>query len=93
MDLASTGITRPLDNLGRVVIPKELRDNWKWDCGDRIEFLADPASRDEVLILRKYQTRCMICSKSSSLHSVNINDDGAPTLICADCIKRIKSIK
>ena len=31
-----TGITRPIDDLGRVVIPKELRDSLHWPARERI---------------------------------------------------------
>ena len=32
------GITRPLDQVGRVVIPKDIRENMKWDTGDKVQF-------------------------------------------------------
>ena len=45
------GITRPIDNLGRIVIPKELRTNMDWNVGDSVEFFT---SGDKI-VLRKYQ--------------------------------------
>ena len=45
------GITRPIDNLGRIVIPKELRTNLDWNVGDSVEFFT---SGDKI-VLRKYQ--------------------------------------
>ncbi len=34
-----TGMTRPLDSLGRIVLPKELRMTMEIDIGDPLEFL------------------------------------------------------
>lgn len=36
--MKKTGITRKLDELGRIVIPKEIRNNFKIEEGDQIEF-------------------------------------------------------
>lgn len=36
--MKKTGITRKLDELGRIVIPKEIRNNFKIEEGDLIEF-------------------------------------------------------
>lgn len=34
-----TGMKRPLDNLGRIVIPSEIRETLDINIGDAIEFL------------------------------------------------------
>ena len=49
--MKAIGITRPIDNLGRIVIPKELRTNLDWNVGDSVEFFT---SGDKI-VLRKYQ--------------------------------------
>jgi len=36
--MRKTGVTRKLDELGRIVIPKEIRSNFKIEEGDQIEF-------------------------------------------------------
>ena len=36
--MKKTGITRKLDELGRIVIPKEIRNNFRIEEGDQIEF-------------------------------------------------------
>ena len=36
--MRKTGVTRKLDELGRIVIPKEIRNNFKIEEGDQIEF-------------------------------------------------------
>ncbi|QNK87729.1 AbrB/MazE/SpoVT family DNA-binding domain-containing protein [Sporosarcina sp. resist] len=48
--MKSVGITRKLDNLGRLVIPKELRKTMKIDVGTPIEIFVE----DDLIILHKY---------------------------------------
>lgn len=47
--MKNTGITRKLDELGRIVIPKELRNNFKIEEGDQIEFFLN----DNEIVIRK----------------------------------------
>ena len=47
--MKETGVTRKLDELGRVVIPKEIRNNYKIEEGDLIEFYLD----DNQIIVKK----------------------------------------
>ena len=48
-----TGMTRPVDDLGRIVIPKELRDSLDIRATDRMEFWMT----DEGMVLRKAEER------------------------------------
>jgi AbrB family looped-hinge helix DNA binding protein len=45
--MKKTGMTRKLDELGRIVIPKEIRNNFKIEEGDQVEFFL---SGDEIVI-------------------------------------------
>lgn len=45
--MKKTGVTRKLDELGRIVIPKEIRNNYKIEEGDQIEFYLN---NDEIII-------------------------------------------
>ena len=47
--MKNTGITRKLDELGRIVIPKEIRNNLKIEEGDLIEFYLN----DNEIIVKK----------------------------------------
>jgi len=47
--MKKTGVTRKLDELGRIVIPKEIRNNFKIEEGDQIEFYLN----DNEIIIRK----------------------------------------
>lgn len=46
----STGIVRRIDELGRIVIPKEIRKNLRIKNGDNLEIIID----DDSIILKKY---------------------------------------
>ena len=45
--MRKTGVTRKLDELGRIVIPKEIRNNYKIEEGDQIEFYLN---NNEIII-------------------------------------------
>ncbi|WP_317367286.1 AbrB/MazE/SpoVT family DNA-binding domain-containing protein [uncultured Tyzzerella sp.] len=49
--MKSTGIVRQLDELGRIVLPKELRENFNLGYKDALEIFVE----DDKVILRKYQ--------------------------------------
>jgi len=52
----ATGIVRRIDELGRVVIPKELRRTMGIEEGDALEIFTNDK---EEIVLRKYQPGCM----------------------------------
>jgi len=53
----STGVVRKLDELGRVVLPVELRRTLSLNEGDGLEIFTN----GEEIILRKYQPGCVLC--------------------------------
>ncbi|MGG4452365.1 AbrB/MazE/SpoVT family DNA-binding domain-containing protein [Brevibacillus porteri] len=55
--MKSTGIVRKIDDLGRVVLPKELRDTLRWEHGTPIAVFVD----GETVSLRKYAPGCSLC--------------------------------
>ncbi|WP_144518312.1 AbrB/MazE/SpoVT family DNA-binding domain-containing protein [Bacillus thuringiensis] len=50
--MKATGIVRKMDNLGRIVIPKETRRNLQVDSGDVLEIFVE----EDAIILQKYQS-------------------------------------
>lgn len=50
--MKATGIVRRIDDLGRIVIPKEIRNRYKLREGDPMEIY----TTDEGIVLTKYQT-------------------------------------
>lgn len=75
--MKSTGIMRKVDELGRIVLPIELRRTLGIEEKDRIEIFVD----GESIILRKYQPACIFCDNAKDI----INYKGKN--ICPDCIR------
>lgn len=75
--MKSTGIVRKVDELGRIVLPIELRRTLGIEEQDRIEIFVD----GESIILRKYQPACIFCDNAKDI----INYKGKN--ICPDCIR------
>ena len=75
--MKSTGIVRKVDELGRMVLPIELRRTLGIEEKDRIEIFVD----GESIILRKYQPACIFCDNAKDI----INYKGKN--ICPDCIR------
>ena len=73
--MKSTGIVRKVDELGRIVLPIELRRTLGIEEKDRIEIFVD----GESIILRKYQPACIFCDNAKDI----INYKGKN--ICPDC--------
>ena len=48
--MKTTGVIRRIDDLGRIVIPKEIRKNMRIKNGDSLEIFVD----DDSVILKKY---------------------------------------
>jgi len=63
-NLKSTGITRPVDNLGRIVLPMELRRTLGIVANeDRMEIFVDGGD----IILRKFVRGCTFCGETKDL--------------------------
>ncbi len=78
--MKSTGITRKVDDLGRIVLPVELRRTMDIAVGDPLEIYSD----SDKIILKKYNPACTFCGSASD---VTFFKD---KLICRSCIKNIK---
>jgi len=62
--MKSTGIVRKVDELGRVVIPIELRRTLGIDEKDALEIYVD----HEKIILKKYEPACIFCGNAEDIH-------------------------
>jgi len=77
--MKSTGIVRRVDELGRIVIPKELRGSLNIEEKDVLEIYVD----GEQIILKKYQPGCIFCGEGRDV----INYKGKN--ICEKCLKEM----
>lgn len=76
--MKATGIVRRIDELGRVVIPKEIRSTLRLKSGEPLEIFSD---RDE-LILKKYSPIATL-DKFSEATAKSLNDlSGDLAIIC-----------
>lgn len=69
--MKSTGITRKLDELGRIVIPKELRKTLNFNERDALEIFTD----NDKVILRKYEAS-KACAVTGTVSDDNIEVAG-----------------
>jgi len=77
--MKSTGIIRRVDELGRVVIPIEIRNKFNISEKDPIEIYVDGSS----IVLKKIEPNCIFCGNTKNLNSYK------DKLICAKCTKKI----
>lgn len=82
--LKSTGIVRKVDELGRVVIPIELRRTLGIGEKDALEIYVD----GEKIILRKYEPR-MACAITGQINEDNLVLNDGKLILSADAIKDI----
>ena len=81
--MKSTGIIRPVDKMGRVVIPKEIRKQLKVENDiDSFEIYME----DDKIIL-KYQPTCIFCDSLAD----SVQFEGFT--VCKDCISKLKSLE
>ncbi|MDR3601910.1 MAG: AbrB/MazE/SpoVT family DNA-binding domain-containing protein [Desulfosporosinus sp.] len=59
--MKATGIVRKVDELGRIVLPIELRRTLGIDVKDPLEIYVD----QEKIILKKYEPACVFCGNAS----------------------------
>ena len=63
--MKSTGIVRKVDELGRIVLPIELRRTLDIAEKDSLEIYVDGAS----IVLKKYQPACIFCDDAKDVVS------------------------
>ena len=79
--MKSTGIVRKVDELGRIVLPIELRRTLDIAEKDSLEIYVDGSA----IILRKYRPTCIFCDSSKDI-TVFKNKN-----ICPKCLKELKN--
>ena len=77
--MKATGIVRRIDDLGRVVIPKEIRRTMRIREGDPLEIFTD---NEGGVIFKKYSPIGELSSFASQYAEVLYKVGGCPGLIC-----------
>ena len=77
--MKTTGIVRNIDELGRIVIPKELRTTMDMPVGSGVEIFVE----NEKIIITRYYPGCYFCNTTENL----VEHDGKK--LCKACIAEI----
>lgn len=80
--MKNTGIIRKLDNLGRVVLPIDVRRALEIDKDDAVEIYVD----SEYIILKKNIPTCVFCSNEKTLSKFK------DKYICSNCLSDLHRV-
>lgn len=80
--MKSTGIVRKVDDLGRIVLPVELRRTLDIAERDELEIYLE----NDRIVLQKYEPSCLFCGSSHGLVTYRGKN------ICHSCIKNIGKV-
>ena len=78
--MKSTGITRKVDELGRIVLPIEMRRTLDIAEKDELEIFVE----NDRIVLQKYEPSCIFCTSSRCLITFRGKN------ICKDCLEKLK---
>ena len=78
--MKATGIVRKVDELGRVVLPIELRRTLDIAEKDALEIFVD----GNTIILKKYEPACIFCGDASNVSNYKGKN------ICHECMQELK---
>ena len=78
--MKSTGVVRRVDELGRIVLPMEIRKVLEINVKDPVEIFTD----EDAIVLRKYQPACIFCGNAD-----NVIYFGNKR-ICRECMEKLK---
>jgi transcriptional pleiotropic regulator of transition state genes len=78
----ANGVARKVDQLGRVVLPVEMRKALEIHVGDLVMMSAE----DQTIVLSKVAQRCVFCSGSDNLREY------AAKLVCGRCADQVSAL-
>lgn len=80
--MKSIGIVRKIDELGRIVLPIELRRTLNIDIKDPVEIFIE----GDLIILKKYEPACIFCGEAANVENFRGKN------ICKSCAKELGGI-
>ena len=78
--MKSTGMVRKIDELGRIVLPIEIRNTLGIESRDSLEIFVE----GDKIVLSKYQPCCLFCGNAQ--HVLYFHGK----MICRDCTEQMK---
>ena len=79
--MKATGIVRRIDDLGRIVLPAEIRQSMDINVRDALEIFTDEGR----IILQKYQPSCIFCNNADNIIYFSNKR------ICTECLEKLKA--
>ena len=79
----NTKVVRKIDEIGRIVLPSDLRLALGWNNNSQISILM----QDNCLILRAYQNCCCVCGNTEEVFPIH------KKFICQKCIDELNAQK
>ena len=80
--MKATGIVRKIDELGRIVLPIEIRRTLDIAERDAVEIFME---KDRI-ILQKHSESCVFCGSSQNLTTYQDKQ------LCQSCVRKIKNL-
>lgn len=80
--MKATGIVRPVDSLGRIVLPVELRRTLDITTEDSVEIFMDGRN----IILKKHQPSCVFCGETDNVEMLK------GKYVCRKCLNELKKL-
>ena len=80
--MKSTGIVRNTDNLGRIVLPIELRRHLGIDDKDAVEIYVE----DDTIVLKKHAPACIFCGNAKDVENIHGKN------VCRECLDAMKKL-
>ena len=79
--MKATGVVRKVDELGRIVLPIELRRTLGIEVKDSLEIFVD----DESIVLKQYRPSCIFCGEADGIVSYKGKN------VCVNCLEELKN--
>lgn len=79
--MKSSGMIRALDDLGRIVLPKEMRRTLGIKERDFLEITVE----GDAIVLKKHEINCLFCGSDKDLTTFK------GKLICSDCMEELNN--
>ncbi|ADL12451.1 AbrB/MazE/SpoVT family DNA-binding domain-containing protein [Acetohalobium arabaticum] len=77
--MKATGIVRKVDDLGRIVIPIEIRRTLSLEAKDSVEIYVD----NDSIIFKKYEPACIFCGEASNTTAYKNK------VVCEKCLEEM----
>lgn len=80
--MKAIGIVRKVDELGRIVLPMELRRTFNIQKEDPLEIFVD----EDTIVLKKYEPACIFCGSADDVVQIHGRN------VCRACITEMRDI-